>query len=69
LLKLSENYCRNQVSTDYEEHIHTHKAAAKRLKASMEQYDRKHGKRPKTVYLSSVSQCILSNITHLMPLL
>jgi len=61
LRKLSKNDCRNQVAADYEEHIDAYKAAAKRLKASVEQYDWQHSKRPKSVYLSSVVdslQCV-----------
>ena len=62
LLKFRKNDCRNQVSADYEEYIYAYEAAAKRLKASVEQYDWQHSKRPKSVYLSSVVhslQCVL----------
>ena len=54
MLKLSKDDCRNQVAADYEEDIYAYETAAKRLKASVEQYDWQHSKGPKPVNLSSV---------------
>jgi hypothetical protein len=62
LLKLRQNDGRNQVTADYKEDINTYEATAKRLKASVEQYDWQHGKRSKSVYLFSVVHNVLSAV-------
>lgn len=69
MLKLSQNDGCNQVAADNEENIDAYEAAAKRLKASVEQYDGQHSQRPKSVYLSSVVHSVLLAVSRWLYLL